>query len=145
MTNGLTALKVEKLKNPGRDPDADGLYLQVGPTGAKSWLLRYQRVQLAARLYPYRLMGDARGDELVLEADADRDRDYLNQDPFLSLYARDERRRPGLLDFCAGDLDDEGSGAFVLRPDAGGRPDLTVRARIEVEYRGIASGSAIRC
>jgi integrase len=42
MTNGLTALKVEKLKNPGRYPDGDGLYLQVGPTGAKSWLLRYQ-------------------------------------------------------------------------------------------------------
>jgi integrase len=38
----LTALKVEKLTAPGRYPDGDGLFLQVGKTGSKSWLLRYQ-------------------------------------------------------------------------------------------------------
>src|ERR1700674_4084797 len=42
MANGLTALRVAKLKAKGRYFDRDGLYLQVGPTGSKSWLLRYQ-------------------------------------------------------------------------------------------------------
>ncbi len=42
-TNQLTALKVQKIAKPGRYGDGDGLWLQVGPTGAKSWLLRYQR------------------------------------------------------------------------------------------------------
>ena len=42
MANGLTALKVEKITVKGRYPDGDGLYLQVGPTGSKAWMLRYQ-------------------------------------------------------------------------------------------------------
>jgi hypothetical protein len=41
-TKPLTALKVAKIKEPGRYPDGGGLYLAVGPTGAKSWLFRYQ-------------------------------------------------------------------------------------------------------
>jgi len=41
-TKPLTALKVAKIKEPGRYPDGDGLYLQIGPTGSKSWLFRYQ-------------------------------------------------------------------------------------------------------
>jgi integrase len=42
----LTAKRVERLKRPGRYRDAGGirgLYLQVGPTGGKSWLLRFER------------------------------------------------------------------------------------------------------
>lgn len=39
----LTAMAVSKLKEPGRYRDGDGLYLQVGPTGGKSWLFRYMR------------------------------------------------------------------------------------------------------
>ncbi len=41
----LTAKRIAKLTEPGRyrDPAGPrGLYLQVGPTGKKSWLLRYQ-------------------------------------------------------------------------------------------------------
>jgi integrase len=43
-TKGLTSKRVEALKEPGRyhDPEHRGLYLQVGPTGTKSWLLRYE-------------------------------------------------------------------------------------------------------
>jgi integrase len=43
-TKELTAKRVERLKEPGKyhDPDNRGLYLQVGPTGTKSWLLRYE-------------------------------------------------------------------------------------------------------
>ena len=43
-TKELTTLRVEKLKEPGRyhDPEHRGLYLQIGPTGTKSWLLRYE-------------------------------------------------------------------------------------------------------
>jgi len=41
----LTARRVEREKRPGRyrDNHIRGLYLQVGPTGGKSWLLRFER------------------------------------------------------------------------------------------------------
>ncbi len=41
----LTAKKVERLKQPGRYRDGHirGLYLQIGPTGGKSWGLRFER------------------------------------------------------------------------------------------------------
>ena len=41
----LTAKKVEREKRPGRYRDGQirGLYLQIGPTGGKSWGLRYER------------------------------------------------------------------------------------------------------
>ena len=37
----LTALKVEKAKEPGMYADGGGLYLRVTDTGAKNWILRY--------------------------------------------------------------------------------------------------------
>jgi integrase len=37
----LTALKVEKAKEPGMYPDGSGLYLRVAPEGTKQWVLRY--------------------------------------------------------------------------------------------------------
>lgn len=43
VSNRLTAMTVQKLKEPGRYADGGGLYLQVGPTGGKSWLFRYTR------------------------------------------------------------------------------------------------------
>ena len=41
----LTTKQVEREKRPGRYRDGHirGLYLQVGPTGGKSWLLRFER------------------------------------------------------------------------------------------------------
>src|ERR1700754_1490885 len=39
----LTIKQVAKLIEPGRYGDGKGLYLQVTPTGARSWLLRYER------------------------------------------------------------------------------------------------------
>ena len=41
--NRLTAKKIEKLKEPGRYHDGGGLILQITESGARSWLLRYQR------------------------------------------------------------------------------------------------------
>ncbi|MGC2854151.1 tyrosine-type recombinase/integrase [Novispirillum sp. DQ9] len=37
----LTAKAVAALREPGRYADGNGLYLQVGKTGGKAWLLRY--------------------------------------------------------------------------------------------------------
>jgi integrase len=37
----LTALKVEKAKQPGMYADGGGLYLRVTPEGAKNWVLRF--------------------------------------------------------------------------------------------------------
>ena len=42
MAKGLTPLKVEKEKRPGRYADGGGLYLQVAKTGTKAWLFRFQ-------------------------------------------------------------------------------------------------------
>jgi len=40
--NRLSARAVQTLAAEGYHPDGGGLYLLVGPTGAKSWVLRYQ-------------------------------------------------------------------------------------------------------
>ena len=40
-SNRLSAVKVTKLRKAGRYCDGLGLYLQVGPSGTKSWLFRY--------------------------------------------------------------------------------------------------------
>jgi hypothetical protein len=37
----LTALKIEKAKEPGMYADGGGLYLRVTREGAKNWVLRY--------------------------------------------------------------------------------------------------------
>jgi integrase len=39
----LTKAFVERERRTGRYGDGDGLVLEIGPTGAKSWTLRYQR------------------------------------------------------------------------------------------------------
>ena len=41
--NKLTALKVSRLKTPGRYCDGLGLWLQVSDAGTKAWLFRYTR------------------------------------------------------------------------------------------------------
>jgi integrase len=41
VTGKLSATRVERERTPGRYADGGGLYLQVGPTGGKSWLFRY--------------------------------------------------------------------------------------------------------
>jgi integrase len=38
----LTGLAVQRANRPGRYGDGDGLYLQVGPAGTKSWFFRYR-------------------------------------------------------------------------------------------------------
>lgn len=40
-TKKLSAAKIAHLTKQGRYGDGDGLWLQVGPTGTKAWLLRY--------------------------------------------------------------------------------------------------------
>lgn len=42
-SNRLTAVKVARLKEPGRYGDGSGLWLHIGPNGGKSWVLRYMR------------------------------------------------------------------------------------------------------
>src|SRR5450759_1833187 len=38
----LSQTRADKIKAPGRYGDGRGLYLQVTPTGSRSWLLRYE-------------------------------------------------------------------------------------------------------
>ena len=42
----LTALQVKSISDPGRHGDGDGLYLNVAPSGSKSWV---QRIVIAGR------------------------------------------------------------------------------------------------
>ena len=42
-TNGLTAKKVERLTEPGRYPDGNGLHLIITPSGTKNWQWRFYR------------------------------------------------------------------------------------------------------
>src|SRR3979411_2294850 len=39
----LKAVTVSKASKPGMLADGGGLYLRIGPTGAKSWIFRYRR------------------------------------------------------------------------------------------------------
>ena len=39
----LSAASVKAAKLPGRYGDGDGLYLLVGPSGARSWMCRVQK------------------------------------------------------------------------------------------------------
>ncbi|SAL29080.1 phage integrase [Caballeronia sordidicola] len=39
----LSAVKVKQEKTPGYYSDGGGLYLDIGPTGSKSWIFRYAR------------------------------------------------------------------------------------------------------
>ncbi|WP_287787804.1 site-specific integrase [Acidiphilium sp.] len=39
----LSALAIAKITAPGKHPDGGGLYLQVAPTGARTWLFRFTR------------------------------------------------------------------------------------------------------
>src|SRR5690242_6074181 len=41
MIGRLTALKVDKVKEPGMYADGAGLYLRVTEAGTKNWILRY--------------------------------------------------------------------------------------------------------
>lgn len=61
----LTEVGIESLRDPGRYPDGDGLYILVGPKGAKSWMLRIQvdhrRRDLGLGSYANRTLAQARG------------------------------------------------------------------------------------
>ena len=62
--NRLTALKVKREKTPGWYADGLGLYLQVGPSGSKSWVYRYEVAGRERRhglgSYPTNTLEDAR-------------------------------------------------------------------------------------
>ncbi len=65
----LTALQIERLRAPGKHPVGDGLYLQIGGTGTKSWLFRYRfrgrRREMGLGSFP--LIGAAAAREAVLD------------------------------------------------------------------------------
>ena len=42
-TNKLTAIGIDKLKARGRFGDGGGLWLNVSPSGGKSWVFRWTR------------------------------------------------------------------------------------------------------
>jgi hypothetical protein len=69
-TNKLSAVKIARLRKPGRYGDGGGLWLQVKPGGTKSWLLRYMRDGRARTmgLGPVDLIGLAEARERARQA-----------------------------------------------------------------------------
>jgi len=78
--NRLSALAVQKLRTPGRHPDGGGLYLQITPTGGKSWIFRYRHLgrerQMGLGPVQFVPLADAR--QLAYEARRQR---HEGQDP----------------------------------------------------------------
>lgn len=76
----LTALRVEKIKNPGYYGDGKGLWLRVKTTGAKSWMYRFmlqgKQREMGLGPYPEISLADAR----QLAADA-REQTKRGTDP----------------------------------------------------------------
>jgi integrase len=64
LTERLSARRVQMVKASGMYPDGNGLYLRVGETGSKSWILRYRangrRHDLGLGGYPLFALADAR-------------------------------------------------------------------------------------
>ena len=60
----LVALTVSRAKEPGMYPDGNGLYLRVGPNGAKAWVLRYRfgwkRREMGLGAFPLVSLAEAR-------------------------------------------------------------------------------------
>src|SRR6185312_359107 len=48
--NKLSAVKVAKLKKPGRYGDGLGLWLQISQFGTKAWIFRYMRNGVARQM-----------------------------------------------------------------------------------------------
>jgi len=67
----LTARKIESLKERGMYGDGEGLYLRVGPSGAKSWILR-TRIQgrFTENVKPLRWEGGLGSFDVVTLAEA---------------------------------------------------------------------------
>src|SRR5215470_10741494 len=61
----LSAVEVHKAKGPAVLHDGGGLYLRVSPTGAKSWVFRFQlygkRRDMGLGPYPDITLAEARG------------------------------------------------------------------------------------
>jgi integrase len=91
-TERLTALKVERAKEPGMYPDGGGLYLRVTPMGTKNWVLRFMldRRPRWMGLGPFPLYGLQEARAKALEA---RRKRHEGIDPIEARRAERVRRR----------------------------------------------------
>lgn len=98
----LTVKGVAALKEPGMYGDGDGLYLRVGPTGSKSWILRTRvhgrRRELGLGGVSWMSLAQAREEARKLrgEARAGRDPDALRQREELTFKEAAERHHASL-------------------------------------------------
>ena len=95
----LTALSAKTLSKPGRDGDGDGLYLNVSPSGSKSWV---QRIVIHGRrrdigLGPYPAVSLARAREI---AHGNRSAIAQGRDPIAEKREAGLRRAPSIPTFA---------------------------------------------
>ncbi len=119
VSNRLTAMMVQKLKEKGRYGDGDGLYLQVGPTGRKSWLFRYTRHGKAREMGLGALnamsLADARG-----AAASARHMLAIGVDPLEARTTERERQRA---EACSGITFSECAAAYIEANKSGWRSE----------------------
>ena len=95
----LTALSAKTLSKPGRHGDGDGLYLNVSPSGSKSWV---QRIGIHGRrrdigLGPYPAVSLARAREIAHD---NRSAIAQGRDPIAEKREAGLRRAPSIPTFA---------------------------------------------
>ncbi|MDI1363349.1 MAG: integrase arm-type DNA-binding domain-containing protein [bacterium] len=92
LVDRLTAMTVRHLAGPGRYHDGGGLYLQVTPSGGKSWIFRYaiDRRERQMGLGPIEFVSLSQARELAREA---RKQLYEGHDPIEVRPSRRKARR----------------------------------------------------
>ncbi|MBU4435371.1 MAG: integrase arm-type DNA-binding domain-containing protein, partial [Alphaproteobacteria bacterium] len=92
LVDRLTAMTVRHLRGPGRYHDGRGLYLQVTPSGGKSWIFRYaiDRRERQMGLGPIEFVSLSQARELAHEA---RKQLYEGHDPLEMRPSRRKARR----------------------------------------------------
>ena len=98
----LSVKRVAATRKPGMYGDGDGLYLRVGPTGAKSWILRTlvhgRRRELGLGSLAWMSLAEAREEarKLRTEARSGRDPDLLRKREELSFEEAAKRHHASL-------------------------------------------------
>ena len=98
----LSVKRVAATRKPGMYGDGDGLYLRVGPTGAKSWILRTlvhgRRRDLGLGSLAWMSLAEAREEarKLRIEARSGRDPDLLRKREELSFEEAAKRHHASL-------------------------------------------------
>ena len=120
-TGKLSAVEVAKTRGPAVLHDGGGLYLRVSPTGAKSWVFRFQlngkRRDMGLGPYPDISLAEARGRAI--------EHRRLRHDGIDPLAAKAAQRHAQRLYAAKGRIFREVAEEFIARNEVGGATPST--------------------